>query len=352
MLDSVTTVAVVSGSGVRCMHATVPVASAAGSRDLPGLAGAADAVRGQPSGTVLSGRRRRAAGQDEGVVVSSDGKRRAPLVFDVGAHEGEDTGFYLDLGYDVVAVEANPRLAAGLETRFASEVAAGRLHVVAAAVSDAPGPLRFFVNDTLSVWGTTSVERARRNEQLGTSNVEVEVPTRSLRSLVAEFGVPAVLKVDIEGGDLECVSGLAGCVDRPAFLSMEATETDFAALVAEFDMLESLGYRRFKVVRQGVHRVRGLRWRHTNGSMIVHRFSTASSGPLPPQTRGRWLSRDEALAKYRRVYFVYRHFGTESRLQQALARWPLARRAVGFAVGWYDTHAYHEKLTAPPPPSP
>ncbi len=30
------------------------------------------------------------------------------LVFDVGAHKGEDSDFYLNLGYRVVAVEANP----------------------------------------------------------------------------------------------------------------------------------------------------------------------------------------------------------------------------------------------------
>ena len=32
------------------------------------------------------------------------------LIFDIGMHTGEDTRFYLNIGYDVIAIEANPFL--------------------------------------------------------------------------------------------------------------------------------------------------------------------------------------------------------------------------------------------------
>lgn len=53
----------------------------------------------------------------------------AGLVFDVGLHNGSDTAYYLHRGYDVVAVEANPRFCALAERRFAPEIAAGRLEI-------------------------------------------------------------------------------------------------------------------------------------------------------------------------------------------------------------------------------
>ena len=34
------------------------------------------------------------------------------LIYDVGLHRGEDTDFYLKMGFGVVAVEANPELIA------------------------------------------------------------------------------------------------------------------------------------------------------------------------------------------------------------------------------------------------
>jgi hypothetical protein len=39
------------------------------------------------------------------------GTAAAGLVFDLGMHRGLDTRFYLDKGFSVVALEANPRCA-------------------------------------------------------------------------------------------------------------------------------------------------------------------------------------------------------------------------------------------------
>ena len=54
------------------------------------------------------------------------------LIFDVGAHKGEDTTFYLKKGFKVIAVEANPALAQGLRDRFQWAIEPGQLTVVEA----------------------------------------------------------------------------------------------------------------------------------------------------------------------------------------------------------------------------
>jgi 16S rRNA A1518/A1519 N6-dimethyltransferase RsmA/KsgA/DIM1 with predicted DNA glycosylase/AP lyase activity len=40
------------------------------------------------------------------------------LIYDVGAHQGEDTDFYLKKGFAVVAIEAVPEFCKSLEKRF------------------------------------------------------------------------------------------------------------------------------------------------------------------------------------------------------------------------------------------
>ena len=53
------------------------------------------------------------------------------LVYDVGAHRGEDTAYYLHQGFRVVGVKANPSMADHLRNRFASEIASGAARPVA-----------------------------------------------------------------------------------------------------------------------------------------------------------------------------------------------------------------------------
>src|SRR5690242_17098970 len=99
------------------------------------------------------------------------------LVYDVGLHKGEDTDFYLRCGYRVVAFEANPDLVAHCQRRFAREIAAGRLHIVAGAITAerTQAKVTFFVNSKLSVWGTTSEDWAERNRRRGCPSTRIEV---------------------------------------------------------------------------------------------------------------------------------------------------------------------------------
>ena len=63
------------------------------------------------------------------------------LIYDVGAHKGEDSDFYLRLGFRVVAVEANPTLVDKLKQRFPDEISNGKYILVENAMD---GVLSFF----------------------------------------------------------------------------------------------------------------------------------------------------------------------------------------------------------------
>lgn len=262
-------------------------------------------------------------------------------------HRGEDTEFYLKKGFRVVGFEADPELVRGCRERFADALRDGRLHIVEGAIVEG-GPLRsgrvrFYRNLDASVWGTAEADWMRRNAAFGARSIEIEVPAVDFAAGLARHGVPHYLKIDIEGADLVCLRALQTMEDRPDYVSLESDKVSFAALQAEFDLLEQLGYREFQLVQQATVPRRAPPRPPREGADIAHVFPYGSSGLFGAELAGPWLSRSAALRRYRAAFLAYRLFGDRSallrssmghRLIQQLSR--LAGRDV---PGWYDTHA-------------
>jgi FkbM family methyltransferase len=260
-----------------------------------------------------------------------------PLIYDVGAHEGEDTGFYLKKGFQVVAVEANPVLADKLRDKFADAIASGQLTVVAAAIAEKEGEIAFFVNER-SVWGTTSESWAKRNAQMGQPSEKVMVPAVNFSSILEKFGVPHYLKVDIEGADMLCIRALAQMSKRPRFISLESCKTSWRELVTEIETLSRLGFNRFKVVNQNDVEQQCEPQPALEGEFTGHRFPAGSSGLFGQDLPGRWLSRRQALLRYAFIYSQYTLFGDNTTGARLAKRLPY-RVHRHLLPGWYDTHA-------------
>jgi FkbM family methyltransferase len=163
------------------------------------------------------------------------------LIYDIGMHNGDDTAYYLYRGFRVVAVEADPDLAAAGRDRFAAAIADGRLTLVNKAIAAQPGEADFWICDELRVWNSFDKEIASRN---GLPCHIVKVQTLPLRELLAEYGVPYYLKVDIEGHDHIAVADISP-QDAPQYVSLELNSVD------DFYLLRSKGYKSFKCIQQG-----------------------------------------------------------------------------------------------------
>lgn len=260
----------------------------------------------------------------------------ADLIYDVGAHLGEDSDFYMKLGYRVVAVEAAPELAAKLRERFAGEIADGRFVLIEKVIAPTSGETDFYVNDRASVWGTAVTGWARRNERVGAPSTLIRVPSVSFDQLLREHGLPYYLKVDIEGADMLCVEALAQFDGRPDYLSIESGEGDWRSIVEEFGKLEQLGYRRFQIVRQGQHQAG--QFQPLSGPPIRYSFTEDASGPFGPHLPGKWQTRRHALRRYRWIFLRTRLVSDDRFPGSILRRIPFVRRVCGLA-GWHDTHA-------------
>jgi FkbM family methyltransferase len=231
-----------------------------------------------------------------------------PLIYDVGMHNGDDTGYYLQAGYRVLAIEANPQLVEHAKRRFAPMVATGRLTILGVGVAREEGLAEFWVSDKVSVF--SSFDRALASRAGGRHHA-VEVRVRPFRSIVAEFGTPHYCKIDIEGSDHLCLEGLTPA-SAPRFLSLEMShdtgDRDLATLV-------NLGYRRFKIIDQRTFRppsaliaaasgmapalFRYFRAAHRRLSSLRRdgdwHFPEGSSGPFGERTSGPWLSYSRVL---------------------------------------------------------
>lgn len=274
--------------------------------------------------------------------------KHSDLVYDVGMNRGEDTEFYLKKGYRVVGFEADPLLVDHCRTRFAASLASGQLNIVAGVIcpsQPASGTVAFY-RSTNDQWGTVCLEWAERNQQLGSHSSVIHVQAIDFAGCLAQFGIPHYMKVDIEGADLICAKALLQFAERPDYLSIESTKTDFSALLGEFGLLSELGYSRFAVVQQQTIDGRSYKGQSLSGASIQHVFPRGASGPFGTEIDEPYLSQAEAISRYERVFWMYRLFGDDSALRRNVigrqlysASWRLQKHLRVAIPGWYDTHA-------------
>lgn len=255
---------------------------------------------------------------------------QSDLVFDIGAHRGEDTAHYLGRGFRVVAVEANPQLGRALRERFSHFVDAGQLEIEATGIAASPGQARFLVNPVNTEFSSFERSWAER----GATPTEYEVPCITMSELFGRYGVPYFLKIDIEGNDRLCLEAIDPS-DLPSYVSVEAHRLDYLAI------LWSKGYRRFRVVDQTAHGLsplplnnerpwnRGVRWgidtaRRIRRHVRTPEFPSGTSGPMPDQA-DRWADLETVAYAWLHNRMGRHHRGS------------LNRRS------WFDFHAAAEE---------
>lgn len=281
------------------------------------------------------------------------------LIIDVGAHRGEDAGFYLRKGFRVVAIEADPDLAATCRARLATYIASGRCTVIEGAVVDpaasAAGQrtVRFYKNDANPVWGTLNPQWADRNARLGAGSVPIDVPVVDFVDVLRTHGIPRYLKVDIEGADMDCVRALARFAAGPDYVSLEVDKTSLAAVTAQIETLRALGYSSFQAVEQSAVSEQRVPDPAREGDFIEHRFESGSSGLFGAELPGEWRSASAVRRQLGAIRLGYYLLGDDGvmhrwrfrghgRLRRAVARW-LERFTRGAVPGWHDLHARHER---------
>jgi FkbM family methyltransferase len=143
------------------------------------------------------------------------------LVFDIGANIGSFSEVYAQAGCKVVAVEPNP--ASALRLRLITEGLS--VQVLQAAVGAECGLATLHIAEKVGEGATSTLSEAfiARMEAWdgrykGNWRQQLVVPIVTLDSLIAHFGEPAYVKIDVEGYEMDVLRGLSW---QPPLLSFE-----------------------------------------------------------------------------------------------------------------------------------
>jgi len=158
------------------------------------------------------------------------------LVFDIGAHIGKMTSVFLSHKCRVVAVEPLHQYASQINKNFPAAT------LIEAAISPDPS-LIIHESGTLSTAVPKTWWKGRFSHIK--SNRVVTVSTRTLDSLIEEFGTPTYIKIDTEGYDDTVLRTLTTHVP---YLSFEFESEQIDSYQRTLNYLTSLDYNAFNLL--------------------------------------------------------------------------------------------------------
>lgn len=166
--------------------------------------------------------------------------RPGDLVFDVGANRGNRTKIFHRLQAKVVAFEPQSLCADYLEMVYAR---CPSVQIVREALGPAEGQAEMLLNEddvfsSFSADWVSTVERTGRFRTPGWNERKLTQMT-TLDKAIRQYGLPAFIKIDVEGYELEVLSGLSTPI---ACISVEFTAPEYVGATLKcLDHMSTLG---------------------------------------------------------------------------------------------------------------
>lgn len=171
------------------------------------------------------------------------------LCFDIGAHVGNRSSTWHKIGAQVVAIEPQPRLAGYLRrlTRHMQGVT-----VLEAAVGEKPGTETFYgsrATPTVATLDAAWQQEVRQDSRFGNIDWDESYPVKitTLDALIERFGVPAFVKIDVEGAEHHVLAGLSQALPALSFEYLPVTWERAARCIRQLAMLGQYRFVRSEV---------------------------------------------------------------------------------------------------------
>ncbi|HEY4139824.1 MAG TPA: FkbM family methyltransferase [Pseudolabrys sp.] len=193
--------------------------------------------------------------------------RPGDLVFDIGAHVGDRIAAFRRLNARVVAAEPQPALVTTLRLLYSRDP---NVTIEATAIGRQAGEVELNVNidnPTISTASNDFIAAAAgapgwEGQTWGKS---LRVPLTTIDALVERHGVPAFVKIDVEGFEAEALAGLTKPV---AALSFEFTTIQRDVARSCIERCSALGYARFNAALGESQQFAHAEW--LNAPALIH----------------------------------------------------------------------------------
>ncbi len=168
------------------------------------------------------------------------------LAFDIGSHVGDRIGSFRRAGARVIALEPQPDCAKAIAAIYGDDLGVA---LVEAACGPKAGELTLHINSANPTVTTASTAFVAAADGAGgweeqVWDRQIQVPVTTLDALIAAHGMPAFVKIDVEGFEADVLAGLTNLV--PA-ISFEFTTIQREVAYACLDRLTALGPYRFNI---------------------------------------------------------------------------------------------------------
>ena len=177
--------------------------------------------------------------------------KKNPLIFDIGFNKGEFSKKILSYykSSQILGVEANPSLISNSFTH-------SKIKKINYLVSDNVHKERYlYINNAFLGMSTASLDVLKKSRFSSGSekqdrlknlyNKKIKVKVITLDKLIELYGIPDLIKIDVEGHEYQVLKGLTRKARK---ITLEWTEENYEELVKSIKHLHDLGYDKFGVV--------------------------------------------------------------------------------------------------------
>ena len=163
------------------------------------------------------------------------------IYFDVGAHKGNKSDFFISRGFESVLIEPQPNLVEQLIKKYKDEPL---VHIIPKGLGKEIDILEMSINSSEPELSTFN-EDWKLGRFIGkkwAENKDIEITTLDL--LIKKYGNPRYIKIDVEGYELEVLRGLSYKV---GIISIEFTTEYIKNALKCISYLDELGYTKYNI---------------------------------------------------------------------------------------------------------